>query len=130
VKDPRAEARNRYSGKTGKKTSSKVTPSSGSPSAATTATGSTTGTVPPQVVRIAKQKSTKSGYPIRLVDSGSLPWERKSGFTGEHVEITPTIPELVDLVRAIDSDPVAQEALSKFLLVLEQANVMKILHDA
>jgi hypothetical protein len=44
--------------------------------------------------------------------------------------VTPKIPELVDLVRAIDAEPTAKAALSKFLLVLEQADVVKILSDA
>ncbi len=79
----------------------------------------------------AKPKPVKGGSnPIRIVDSGSVPWERKTGFTGEHVEVTPKIPALVDLVKAIDADPAAKVALSKFLLVLEKADVMKMLFDA
>ena len=68
--------------------------------------------------------------PIRIVDSGSIPWERKTSFAGEHVEVTPRISALVDLVKAIDSDADAKKALSMFLLALEQADVLKNFPDA
>lgn len=66
---------------------------------------------------------------IRIVDSGTDAWARKTGFTGEHIEVTPKIPELVDLVLAIDTDPSAKAALSRFLQVLERADVVKMLSN-
>jgi hypothetical protein len=129
VKDPRAEARARY-GKTSKSKTATTPPATlgggvGSPT-------TTTGTHPPAMPFSApRPKVAKGGInPIRIVDSGALPWERKTSFTGEHIEVTPRIPELVALVRTIDADPAAKEALSKFLLVLEQADVVKMLKDA
>lgn len=131
VKDPRAEARARYR-KTTKSTTPPTVPSptdgSSGSSKSTDAAGGTRISTP---FGGPKPKPAKtSGNTIRIVDSGSIPWERKISFTGEHVEVTPRIPELVDLVRAIDADPSAKVALSKFLLVLEQADVMKLLLDA
>lgn len=64
---------------------------------------------------------------IRLVSAGSAPWERKIGFGGEHVEISPQLPTLVALVQAIDKDPEAKAALSEFLRVLETAGVPNLL---
>jgi hypothetical protein len=127
VKEPRAEARSRY-GKTGKgKPPSPPTPS-------TTAAAAATATRPvpapgasaaPPAFGGTRAKPTKGGInPIRIVDTGTLPWERKTGFAGEHVEVTPRIPELVDLVRAIESDTEAKKALSKFLQALEAADVL------
>lgn len=131
VKDPRAEARSRYK----KVSKSTIPPSAPSPvgggSGASATTGGAGGTRTPPPLGGPKPKPAKaSGNPIRIVDSGSIPWERKISFTGEHVEVTPRIPELVNLVRAIDADPSAKAALSKFLLVLEQADVVKLLLDA
>ena len=64
---------------------------------------------------------------LRLVSTGTQPWERKTGFGGEHVEITPQVPALVDLVQAIDKDNEAKAALSEFLRVLETIDVPKLL---
>lgn len=130
VKDPRAEARSRY-----KKTGKTKTPPPAPPPTVTVA-GSpptppyVTGGTPAAPFGRTKPKAAAGANLIRLVDSGSAPWERKIGFTGEHVEVTPRIPELVDLVRAVDGDPAAKIALSKFLLVLEQADVVKYLTNA
>jgi hypothetical protein len=135
VKEPRSEARRRYKiiGKT-KSTSPGTTNAGGvlvpTKTDPTTTTGGTGGTATPPPFGGAKPKSPKgAGNLIRLVDSGTVPWARKNGFTGEHVEVTPKIPALVDLVRAIDADPAAKAALSQFLLVLEQAEVVKILSN-
>jgi hypothetical protein len=132
VKDPRAEARTRYR-KTGNNKvppPAPTTPAGGGAGSPTTTTGGAGGTSTPPPFGGPKPKPAKSGgNPIRIVDSGTVPWERKISFTGEHVEVTPMIQELVDLVRAIEADPTAKAALSKFLLVLEQADVVKILLD-
>ncbi|MBW8470649.1 MAG: ATP-binding protein [Thiobacillus sp.] len=66
---------------------------------------------------------------LRLVSTGSTPWERKLGFGGEHVEISPQVPELVALVQVIDKDVEAKAALSEFLRVLETAGVPGLLTD-
>lgn len=130
VKDPRAEARKRYGKKPPTTAPTATGGSTGStPTPATTATGNG-GPTPPPSLRPKLKPAKSSGNSIRLVDSGTVPWERKTGFTGEHVEVTPKIPALVELVRAIDADPAAKAALSRFLLVLEQADVVKILLDA
>lgn len=130
VKDPRAEARSRYA-KAGKKKPQSAAPSrpaagAGSPTAPTAVISAT----PTAPYGRARQRAPAGPNPIRLVDSGSTPWERKISFSGEHIEVTPRIPELVDLVIAVDGDPTAKAALSKFLLVLEQADVVKYLSDA
>lgn len=127
VKDPRAEARTRYKNKQPPPT----TGGAGSPTTPTSNTGGPGVAPHSPTAQGPKPKPPKAvGNPIRIVDSGSVPWERKKGFTGEHVEVTPRIPELVDLVRAIDADTTAKAALSKFLLVLEQADVVRLLGDA
>lgn len=71
----------------------------------------------------------REGSPLRLVEEGTAPWERKTTFTGEQVEITPAIPALVALAKAIDKDNDAKKALSEFLRVLEQAGVVSLLGD-
>lgn len=130
VKEPRAEARTRYGKKAKAAPATPGADGSGS-SKVPTSTTSGVGGIAPSTSRGSKPKPAKSvGNAIRIVDSGTVPWERKISFTGEHVEVTPKIPELVDLVRTIDEDPAAKEALSKFLLVLEQADVLKMLLDA
>lgn len=128
VKAPRAEARTRYAN-AGKSTSPLT---NGGTNPTLTPTTNTPGIpVPAPSPRGPKPKNSKSvGNPIRIVDTGNLPWERKTSFTGVHVEVTPKIPELLDLVRVIDHDPEAKEALSKFLLALEKADVMKIFLNA
>lgn len=64
---------------------------------------------------------------LRLVEGGELPWESKTGFAGEVVEISDNIPQLVSLVNAIEKDRDAKAALSEFLRVLEQAGVVDFL---
>lgn len=138
VKDPRAEARARY-GKTSKNNPPipAPTPAGGSAGVGVavgsprTTTGGNGGTPNPPSFGGPKPKPVKAGGNlIRIVDSGTVPWERKTSFAGVHVEVTPKIPALVDLVRAIDADPAAKQALSTFLEVLEQADVIKLLQDA
>jgi hypothetical protein len=130
VKDPRAEARTRYK-RTGKNIVPTPAPKSvGGRSVSPTLPAGGNGGAPtsPQPIGGPKPKTVKgAGNPIRIVDSGTVPWERKIGFTGEHVEVTPRIPALVDLVLAIDANPTAKDALSRFLMVLEQADEVKIL---
>lgn len=125
LKEPRTEARSRYR-KVGKST-----PVGASPNPAGGTTPSPIAGDPRMPTASGgRQKSAKIvGGAIRLVDSGSIPWMRKNGFTGEHIEVTPKMPALVDLVRAIDDDPHAKIALSKFLLALERADILKMLSD-
>lgn len=128
VKEPRAEARSRYR----KIPKNAIDRTGGSSKAATTSkqNGAGFATSSPTSGG-SKAKPIKGGVsPIRLVESGNAPWERKVGFTGEHVEVTPRIPELVDLVRAIEANPDAKIALSGFLRVLEQAHVLRHFPDA
>ena len=141
LKDPRANARIRYNKKAKPANTStagggnKNQPVNPAPTDATT-------TVPP-IDGIATPGPSSGGKPstgstpaatskkdksaLRLVSSGSVAWERKTGFGGEHVEITPQVPELVSLVHAIDRDNEAKGALSEFLRVLETAGVPKLL---
>ena len=87
---------------------------------------STPGGIPingtPPVVTPNKDKTS-----IRIVSSGSTPWQRKLGFKGEEVEVTPLVPALVALVQTIDKDADAKAALSEFLRVLETAGVPDLL---
>jgi len=129
VKDPRAEARSRYKNPSKSKSGGKDAPTTVANGVGKASPDKPAATL--SAIGGSKLKVTKGGAsPIRLVDSGSAPWERKVGFTGEHVEVTPKIPELVELVQAIESDPVAKAALSNFLRVLEVANVLKNFADA
>jgi hypothetical protein len=123
LKDPRIEARDRYKTKAGKSgATGPVMPTGGATGASATVEPS------PLPTSGSKTKPVKVvGGGIRIVDSGLAPWVRKKGFTGEHIEVSPQIPALVDLVRAIESDPKAKSALSQFLLALEQADVLKML---
>lgn len=121
IKAPRAEARRRYDKKV------KAPKKGGNPPVGPTPPGgrgkkgpSGGGTVPLPLPK-------KEGSTLRVVEGGTLPWERKTGFTGEMVEIGEQIPELVTLVKAIDKDAEAKAALSAFLRVLEQAGVVAIL---
>jgi hypothetical protein len=134
VKEPRAEARTRYR-KTGKDKAPISVPVPNGTNSGSSSTGSSNidgndGIQVPGPSGSPKPKAAKSGAnPIRIVDSGTTAWLRKKSFTGEHVEVTPKIPALVELVRAIDADPVAKDALCKFLQVLEQADVLTILSN-
>jgi hypothetical protein len=132
VKEPRSEARDRYK-KPGKKAAAPPAPQPG--------TGAPPpGTVPPPETGTtpvappfggAKPRPPKpSPNSIRIVDTGSKPWERKPSFTGETIEVTPRIPALVELVRAIETNTDAKLALSGFLKALEEVGVMKNFGDA
>lgn len=129
VKGPRAEARIAY-GKGKKLYSSKG--ASGSPNEAIKEAGNkpSKGEKSGKFNPPAGQPKTK-GLPvsIRQVENGDLAWVRKKGFNGEQLEITPRIPELNDLVSAIDSNVAALIALSNFLRRLEQADVVKVFND-
>ena len=132
VKEPRAESRLRYKSP-GK---SSPPPTSPSPLPAPTAPGSlpppgfTRKPVVPPFGGPKPRPGKPTASPIRIVDSGEEPWTRKKSFAGEHVEVTPRLPSLVELVRAIDSDTEAKLALSRFLLALEEADVLKNFRDA
>lgn len=131
VKEPRAEARSRYASP-GNRRAAPPAPSTlpvGS-LPAQASEGSAPAVAPFSFPARTKSRASVGPSPIRLVDSGAAPWERKTGFMGEHVEVSPKIPALVDLVKAVDSDPAATSALSAFLRVLEQAGVLKYLSDA
>jgi hypothetical protein len=132
VKEPRAEARARYARTERVRPAIKAAPvvneiaSTGAKSTVADASGPSSAALPSG--RKVKQPHAGAN-PIRIVDSGSLPWERKTSFSGEHVEVTPRIPALVNLVRSIDSDIDAKKALSSFLFALEQAGVLNKFPD-
>lgn len=132
LREPRAAARARYDKKT--KSGSKATGTG----AKTTSPGGTPpvgGVLPPSpapvgnpVVETSPVAAPKKDKPsVRIVNSGLKPWQRKAGFKGEEVEITPVVPELVALVQLIDKDADAKAALSEFLRVLEAAGVPDLL---
>jgi hypothetical protein len=133
LKGPRAVARSRYD----KKTKLAKTPPSGSGSKTPLATALSAPRVnEPNVgagfggrpsLGITPSLPKKDRTALRLVSTGPAPWERKMGFGGEHVEITPQVPQLVALVQAIEKDSEAKLALSEFLRVLEAAGVPKLL---
>ncbi|WP_313622910.1 ATP-binding protein [Achromobacter sp.] len=123
IKGPRAAARLRYNKKEkpapapkggGRTVSPTVTPAPGGLIPPTTAPGA-----PPAPAPTAKKDRTS----IRLVSSGDKPWQRKTGFKGEEVEVTPLMPTLVTLVQLIDKDAEVKTALSEFLRALETAGV-------
>jgi len=136
LKAPRAIARERYDKKTkrspaplgaGSKSGSSGVPPKGTSTTGgvvtpTTSSGSggVSGTNP--IVAPKKDKAS-----IRIVNSGATPWQRKLGFKGEEVEVTPLLPALVALVQLVDKDADAKAALSEFLRVLEAAGVPELL---
>ncbi|MDE2605864.1 MAG: ATP-binding protein [Burkholderiales bacterium] len=137
LKAPRAEARSRYDKKTRR---AKTPPASGGSGAAPSTTGP--GSPAPSFnepnliggfganpsIGFTPTPALRKDRPaLRLVSTGPVAWERKIGFGGEHVEITPRVPQLVALVQAIDKDSEAKLALSEFLRVLETAGVPKLL---
>lgn len=133
LKEPRAAARTRYNKKgkpspvpTGgaKGVSPAGTPAPNVVAPPTTAAGSTTVAPPAPATAVKKEKTS-----IRLVSSGDKPWQRKTGFKGEEVEVTPLMPTLVTLVQLIDKDAEAKAALSEFLRALETAGVPDQLTD-
>jgi hypothetical protein len=133
LKAPRAAARVRYDKKakpTPKAAGGKTTSPTGSlppsgflPPAPTPAGTPVSGGTSPVAA------PTKDKTSVRIVSSGARPWQRKAGFKGEEVEITPLVPELVALVQLIDKDADAKAALSEFLRVLETAGVPDLLTD-
>lgn len=133
IKTPRAAARLRYNKKekpaptpkgAGKTVSPAGTPASGGLSPPATATGGTSVVVPAPAPTVKKDST-----PIRLVSSGDKPWQRKTGFKGEEVEVTPLMPTLVTLVQLIEKDAEVKTALSEFLRALETAGVPDQLTD-
>lgn len=133
IKAPRAAARLRYNKKEkpasiptggGKNVSTTGTPAPNGVVPPTTAAGGATVAPPASPPAVKKEKAS-----IRLVSSGDRPWQRKTGFKGEEVEVTPLMPTLVTLVQLIDKDTAAKVALSEFLRALETAGVPDRLMD-
>lgn len=133
IKNPRAAARLRYNKKekpapapkgSGQAVSTTGTPAPSGVVPPTAAAGGTAATAPPPASAAKKNKSS-----IRLVSNGDKPWQRKTGFNGEEVEVTPLMPTLVTLVQLIDKDAEAKAALSEFLRALETAGVPDQLTD-
>ena len=133
IKAPRAAARLRYN-----KKEKPVPPSTGGGKIVSPTDPSTTGGIAPPSP--APGGATVTGTPpapapkkdktsVRIVSSGAKPWQRKTGFKGEEVEVTPLVPTLVTLVQLIDKDTDAKVALSEFLRVLETAGVPDLLTD-
>jgi hypothetical protein len=132
VKDPRAEARLRYR-RPGARTP--PAPPTGpaqtpAPPGASPPPGATAAPPAPPFGAPKPRGGKPTANPIRIVDAGDEPWARKKSFAGEHVEVSPRLPSLVELVRAIDADNEAKLALSRFLLALEEADVLKNFRDA
>ncbi len=133
LRGPRAAARTRYDKKT--KPKSKTTDTGGIPSSPT-GLPPTGGSPPSPNPGAAKAGETPAApapkqdkASIRIVNSGTKPWQRKTGFKGEEVEITQLVPALVELVQLIDKNADAKTALSEFLRVLETAGVPDLLAD-
>lgn len=133
IKTPRAAARLRYN----KKEKPAPAPAGSSKNFSPTGAPTTSGARPPSFV---SGGATVAGMPpapapkkdrtsVRIVSSGVRPWQRKTGFKGEEVEVTPLVPTLVALVQLIDKDAEAKSALSEFLRVLETAGVPELLAD-
>lgn len=136
IKSPRAAARLRYNKKEKPATAPK--PAAGGRTVSATGTPAPSGIVLPttdaggstSVTASAPAAATKKDKTsIRLVSSGDKPWQRKNGFKGEEVEVTPLMPTLVTLVQLIDKDAEAKTALSEFLRALETAGVLDQLTD-
>ena len=132
IKTPRAAARLRYN-----KKEKPVSPPPGGgrnrPPADTLTTGGVKASPAPGGSTITgtppAPASKKDKTSVRIVSSGVKPWQRKTGFKGEEVEVTPLVPTLVTLVQLIDRDTEAKTALSEFLRVLEKAGVPDLLVD-
>ncbi|MDH4552352.1 ATP-binding protein [Pseudomonas sp. BN607] len=133
LKAPRAAARARYN----KKEKTAPTPKGGGKTVLPAGTPAPGGFLPPTttaggtpVAAPAPAPTTKKDRAsIRLVSSGDKPWQRKTGFKGEEVEVTPLMPTLVTLVQLIDKDAEVKTALSEFLRALESAGVPDQLTD-
>lgn len=76
-----------------------------------------------------KKPSKAPVSPIRIVESGKQPWTRGGWESPDQVEITPVIPSLVDLAKAITDNPAASDALSRFLGELDKKDVAKLFTD-
>jgi len=100
------------------------TPATGGFLPPATGAGGTPVVAPPPAPAARKDRTS-----IRLVSSGNKPWQRKTGFKGEEVEVTPLMPTLVTLVQLIEKDAEAKTALSEFLRALETAGVPDQLTD-
>lgn len=133
LKAPRAAARARYNKKertaptpkgVGKTVLPADTPAPGGFLPPTTTAG-----VTPVAAPVLASATKKDRASIRLVSSGDKPWQRKTGFKGEEVEVTPLMPTLVTLVQLIDKDAEVKTALSEFLRALESAGVPDQLTD-
>lgn len=133
LKAPRAAARARYNKKektaptpkgVGKTVLPADTPAPGGFMPPTTTAGGT-----PVAAPVLASATKKDRASIRLVSSGDKPWQRKTGFKGEEVEVTPLMPTLVTLVQLIDKDAEVKTALSEFLRALESAGVPDQLTD-
>jgi hypothetical protein len=129
LKAPRSEARARYDKRTASAgaTQSKSGGRAAGPNGPTAGGASTSGSKKTTIGMGQAGTSTSKKSPLRLVDGVLQPWERKTGFTGEVVEISQRIPQLVTLVQTIDGSNEAKTALSEFLRVLEQVGVVPIL---
>lgn len=133
IKSPRAAARLRYN----KKEKPAPAPKGGGKTVSPTGAPAPGGFVPPAagagdtpvMAPAPAPAAKKDRTSIRLVSSGDKPWQRKTGFKGEEVEVTPLMPTLVTLVQLIDKDVEAKAALSEFLRVLETAGVPDQLTD-
>ncbi|QOD01080.1 ATP-binding protein [Pseudomonas putida] len=133
LKAPRSAARSRYN----KKEKTAPTPKGGGKTVLPAGTPAPGGFLPPTttaggtpVAAPAPAPTTKKDRAsIRLVSSGDKPWQRKTGFKGEEVEVTPLMPTLVALVQLIDKDAEVKTALSEFLRALESAGVPDQLTD-
>ena len=131
LKDPRGQARARYNGKP-RASGTTVAPRLRGRGRSTNGggTGSARGASGGRLGSSASGSAatgTSKRSMLRLVEGTQEPWERKTGFAGEIVEITEKIPELVSLVQKIEGNPEAGLALCEFLRVLEQADVVPIL---
>lgn len=133
LKAPRSAARSRYN----KKEKTAPTPKGGGKTVLPAGTPAPGGFLPPTttaggtpVAAPAPAPTTKKDRAsIRLVSNGDKPWQRKTGFKGEEVEVTPLMPTLVALVQLIDKDAEVKTALSEFLRALESAGVPDQLTD-
>lgn len=133
IKTPRAAARLRYN----KKEKGTPTSADGGKTGSPAGKPATDGGLPPASVSGGATVGGASPTPtpkkdktsVRIVSSGTKPWQRKTGFKGEEVEVTPLVPALVALVQLIDKDADAKTALSEFLRVLETAGVPDLLTD-
>ncbi|AGC45635.1 ATPase [Myxococcus stipitatus DSM 14675] len=128
LRTPRSHARNRYAKKVSQGSGGGSTPPAGTGSGTGDDVTGKKGTKGPgRTPTVPPQPTKKERSPLRLVEGSAASWVRKTGFTGEHVEISQRIPGLFALAQAISEDIEAQKALSEFLRVLEDVGVVRIL---